>query len=79
LAQKDAFPTKAEANSISPTQPELDGLIIRITSERDLSLIRRCLDLGQNVLLLLPNEEAALFGGSDKQSILTAAANVLSR
>lgn len=46
LAQKGAFPTKAEANSVSPTQPELDGLIIRITSERDLSLIRRYLDLG---------------------------------
>jgi len=78
LAQKDAFPTKAQAHSISPTQPELDGLIIRITSERDLSLIRRYLDLGRNVLLLLPNEWAALFGGPDKQSILTAAANVLS-
>jgi hypothetical protein len=78
LAQKDAFPTKAEENSVSPTQPELDGLIIRITSERDLSLIRRYLDLGRNVLLLLPNEETALFSRPDKGSILTAAANVLS-
>ena len=70
------LPLKEEGNSNLQRAQELDGLVIRITSQKDLALIQRYLDLNRNVLLLLPNMWATLGGGKDV--IFAEAANVLS-
>ena len=78
LNESRAFRSKAQRNGVLPDHPDLDGLVIRITSSSDLILIEKYLYSGKNVLALLPNEWATNLGKEQADSIINAVSGVLS-
>lgn len=77
LNESRAFRSKAQRNGVLSNHPDLDGLVIRVTSDSDFVLIEKYLYSNKNVLALLPNEWATTLGKENTASIINTVSGVL--